>query len=118
MTKMLIMAARVLALVALALGAAWWFGYYELPIHLHMTFGGLFVLILWALAFKVMPVSKGVAAGAFVLGLLLPVVGLAQLHMPIASAPWLLKLVHVVVALAAIGIAEAAAKRAKSVANA
>jgi len=113
MTKTMLMAARLCALIALALGIAWWLGYYGMPIHLHMTVGGIFVLLLWALSLKAMNAAKGIAIAGFLVGLAVPLVGYAQLTMALTDGQWLLRVVHALLAIAAIGLAEMAGKRAK-----
>lgn len=100
----LIMAARLIGLVALGLGIAWWLGA-TLPLHVHMGAGGLFVLLLLGLAGLAWRAGgRGSAAIGVVLGLALPVIGMAQLSAG-ESRP-VVQIVHVLVALVAIGWAE------------
>ncbi|MBZ8131865.1 hypothetical protein [Afifella sp. IM 167] len=113
MTKTMLMGARLCALFALALGIARWLGYAAMPVHLHMTVGAIFVLLLWFLSFKAMGTAKGIALAGFLVGLVVPIVGYAQLTTAMGGGQWSLQLAHVVLAIGAIGLAEMAGKRAR-----
>ncbi len=97
----LIVLARAAGLVALGLGAAWWFGT-AIPLHAHMGAGGLYILLLWGLAVLAWRVGRrGSALVALLLGLALPLVGLAQIYAVEARAA-----VQVVLAVTALGWAD------------
>lgn len=105
---------RVCALLALILGIIFWTadpGGILVPIH--MLLGILVVLSLWILGYAIATAPRGknigLAVGAFVLGLLVLIVGLTQ-NGPLAlgsSTHWIIQVVHLLLGLLAIGMGEA-----------
>jgi hypothetical protein len=99
---------RIAGLVQVVLGTLFWAGQAVTLIPLHILIGLLLVLGLWTLAF--LGARAGVSPGFVVLvalwGLLLPVFGLTQDRLLTGDAHWLVRLLHLLVGLAAIGQAE------------
>ncbi|MBK1664731.1 hypothetical protein CKO38_06590 [Rhodospirillum rubrum] len=97
--------------LALCLGVAFIFAPGLVPIHAHMTLGGILIIALWVLAFLGRAGAPRAALLAVLVGLLLPVLGVLQLQVDLGSSLWLVQTAHVVVALGAMGLAEVLAKR-------
>lgn len=113
-----IMALRICVLLALILGILLWANLISGGIvMIHMLLGLLAMLSLWLLAFGIATASQGrnigLAIGAFVIGLLLPIVGLGQLSWLPGSAHIVIQIIHLLIGLSAIGIGEAIAGRYK-----
>lgn len=106
----LIFAARLSGLAALALGASYWAGV-AVPLHAHMGVGGVLVLCLWGLAVLARRRAAGLALGAALLGMAVPMLGMMQIHLYLGGALGLLRLVHVAAGLGAIALAETMARR-------
>src|SRR5919202_1757231 len=86
------MAIRVLWVVQLVLGIAFWTGNALGLVDLHQLIGILLVLGLWAQAVLAARagVPGGLVAGAAVWGLLVPIVGLAERNLLPGSAHWVI----------------------------
>jgi hypothetical protein len=110
----LIMATRLVWVAALVFGVAWWWMGTFAMLHAHWTFGGLTVLGLWALAILALKRARTLAVLTLAWGAALPVLGMAQLHVVLPALPWTFQVIHVLMVLAAMGLAEALAKRLKS----
>lgn len=108
-TTILVMAVRLCGLLALGVGASYWLGY-DVPLALHMTCGLLVVLALWGLAAQTWRRSWPVALGAGLWGLFIPVLGIAQLVVPVSlqmeEAQPVLRGLHVLAGLLTIGLGE------------
>lgn len=110
------MLTRAAGVLALCLGAAYWSGL-DVPVHIHMAAGLLVVIGLWGLAILARRISGLLTFAGLVWGILLPVIGIAQLIVPVElqmeEAQTVLRIVHVLFALATIGFAEMLAARLK-----
>jgi hypothetical protein len=112
-----IMALRICVLLALIFGILLWAN--AIPnwgVMAHMTIGLLAVISLWLLAIGIGTASKGrslgLAIGAFVLGLLLPIIGLGQLNwLALGNAHIVIQIIHLLLGLGAIGLGETIAAR-------
>jgi hypothetical protein len=103
-------------LVQLALGLSFWTGNLLGLVDLHQLLGILLVLALWtqaALAARAGVERRLVAAGA-VWGLVVVIVGLTQRDLLTGSAHWVIEVVHLLLGIGLIGLAENLATRAKS----
>jgi hypothetical protein len=110
------MGIRVLWLVQLALGILFWTGNALGLVDLHQLIGILLVLALWtqaALAHRA-GVPGGLVAGAAVYGLVVPIVGLTQRELFPGSAHWVIQVIHLLLGIGLIGLAENLATRAKA----
>ena len=109
------MLVRVTFVVQLALGVLFWTGRALDWVPLHQTIGFLLVFGLWTLA--VLAARAGVrpplVALAAVWGLVVPVLGLTQTRLLVGSAHWLIEVLHLLVGVAAVGMAEGLAARVK-----
>ena len=110
------MVIRVLGVVQLVLGILFWTGNALGLVDLHQLIGILLVLALWtqaALAHRA-GVPGGLVAGAAVLGLLVPIVGLTQRELLPGSAHWVIEVVHLLLGIGLLAMAENLATRAKA----
>jgi hypothetical protein len=110
------MGIRVVWLAQLALGVLFWTGNATGLVDLHQLLGILLVLALWTQA--VLAARAGVeprlVAVAAVWGLLVPIVGLTQTSLLTGSLHWLIQVIHLLLGIGLIGLAERLATGAKA----
>ena len=99
---------RVTGVIMIVLGLLFWSGNAESLVPLHMLIGITLVLALWGLAVigALTRVSVGLVVVALVWGLIVPVLGLTQTQLLPGSAHWLIRVLHLLVGLGAISLAE------------
>jgi hypothetical protein len=105
------LALRVAVLLELILGVSLWVGRPLAPVLLHMALGLLIVALVWFLGLAQATVkngSLGLTLATFGVGLALAILGLAQKAVP--GQP-VLQVVHILLALATIGVGEMATAR-------
>jgi hypothetical protein len=109
------MVVRACFVVQLVLGGLFWTGNALGLVPLHMLVGFLLVLGLWTLAALAAGagVPPGLVALAAVWGLIVPILGLNQDRLLVGSAHWLIEVLHLLVGVAAVGLAEQLAARIK-----
>jgi hypothetical protein len=102
---------RIAGIVQLVLGVLFWTGHALGLIPLHMATGVLVVLGLWTLAILalVARVRPGLAAFAILWGIALPAFGMAQMGILPGPWHWVIRTIHLVMGLAALGTADALA---------
>lgn len=105
------MVLRLLFLIQLILGVLFWLHKADQFVGLHMLLGLLFVVDVWFLG--VMQGlrangSIGLTVGTFIVGLLLAIIGLVQ---GAGYLPGWIQVLHVLLALAAMGLGEVSAAR-------
>ena len=109
------MLVRAVAVVQLVLGGLFWTGNALDLVPLHQTLGFLLVFGLWTLA--ALAARAGVrpplVALAAVWGLIVLMLGLSQTRLLVGSAHWVIEVLHLLVGLGAIGLAEGLAARVK-----
>jgi hypothetical protein len=107
---------RLLAVVQITLGALFWTGNAFTLIPLHMLSGLLLVLAIWVQAG--LALRAGVHVGLPVLavawGVLVIWLGVTQDSLLTGDLHWLIKVLHLLVGVAAVGQAEAIARRSLS----
>jgi hypothetical protein len=110
------MAIRVLGVVQLVLGVIFWTGNALGLVDLHQFIGILLVLGLWTQAVLAARagVPAGLVAGAAVWGLIVPIVGLTQRDLLTGSAHWVIQVVHLLLGIGLLALAENLATRAKA----
>ena len=110
------MAIRVVGVVQLALGLIFWTGNALGLVDLHQLLGILLVLGLWTQA--VLAARAGVeprlVAVAAVWGLIVPIIGLTQTSLLTGSAHWVIQVIHLLLGLGLLGLAENLATRARA----
>ncbi|HET9983959.1 MAG TPA: hypothetical protein VFQ38_10245 [Longimicrobiales bacterium] len=103
---------RLTGLAQIVLGLVFWSGHAVALIPLHMAVGGLFTLGLLVLAG--LAIGARVRPGLGALGvawvILLPALGMGQMSLLPGAAHWIVRVLHLVVGLAAMGIADRLAR--------
>jgi hypothetical protein len=107
---------RLAGVLQIGLGLLFWAGYALNFIGLHMLLGILIVLLLWILAGMAVwaRVSPGLAALAIVWGLGTPILGMSQAQLLPGTAHWVIQVVHFVVGLVALSLAEILGQRLRN----
>jgi hypothetical protein len=107
-TTVIQMLIRLLGLIMIVLGVLFWTGNALNFIGLHMLLGLTLVLLLWALAIMAARggVSLGLVALAITWGLIVVALGMTQNRLLPGDAHWVIKVLHLLVGIGAIGIAE------------
>jgi hypothetical protein len=109
------MLARLLGAVQIVVGLAMWFGWAKGAVAFHSALGSLFVLVVWiiaiialfALSTRTLPLITLLVAGVTLW------FGMAQTTLLVGSTHWAVRLAHLLVGLATIGLAESLAKAVK-----
>jgi hypothetical protein len=110
------MLVRVLGLILIVLGLCFWTGHALSLVNLHMLIGVLFVLSLWLLsgiAGAAHVPARFVIAG-IVWGLVVLALGMTQRTLLPGSAHWVIRVLHLLVGIAAMGLGERLARRTRS----
>jgi hypothetical protein len=109
------MTIRLLAVVQLIVGLLFWTGNALAFIPVHMLLGVLLVLCLWIVAVLAWRAGAplGMAAGAVVWGLLTVWLGLNQFELLPGDLHWLVRVLHLLMGVGAVGLAEALGVRIK-----
>jgi hypothetical protein len=99
---------RVTALIQIVLGLLLWSGNLTGLLPVHILSGLVLVISLWTLALvgARSGVQPGLVAVAFVWGLVVVVLGLTQGDILQTGPHWVIQVLHLLVGLAAIGMAE------------
>jgi hypothetical protein len=105
MSRVLTLLTSIIALTLLALGIWIWTGHAAPVVPWHIRLGFLLVLLLLTVATLAAragaPIGRVALAVMFIL--LLPVVGLAQRRLLLGPTHWIIQVVHLLVAIAAVG---------------
>jgi hypothetical protein len=104
---------RVCAVVQIVVGGLFWTGNAYTLLQLHMLTGIVLVLALWvqaALGVRV-GLGFGIAAGALVWGVVVVALGMTQATLLPGDLHWLIRVVHLLIGLGAVGMAESLAVR-------
>ncbi|MFL5561826.1 MAG: hypothetical protein ACJ79K_10160 [Gemmatimonadaceae bacterium] len=98
---------RVSGTLQLVLGVLFWTGHAYQYLPLHIVNGVVIVLTLWTAAVLalVARTRRGLAVFALLWGLALPAFGMAQATLLVGSMHWIIRVTHLVMGLAAMGIA-------------
>jgi hypothetical protein len=109
-------AIQAVGVVQLALGVLFWTGNALALVDLHELLGVLLVLGLWTMAALALRtgVPAGLVAPAAVWGLVVPIVGFTQRTLLPGSAHWVIQVIHLLLGIGLIGLAEHLATRAKA----
>jgi hypothetical protein len=99
---------RIGVVIELVLGTLFWTGNAGSLKIVHIVIGILVVLSLWTLGIAqgLQGGSFGLALATFVVGFLLVLVGLFQSRWLIVSNHWVIQVIHLLLGLSAIGLAE------------
>lgn len=102
-----------IGVVMIVLGVLFWTGNAFALVSLHMLLGIILVLMLWAIAIMALAarVNPPLALIALVWGLIVPVLGLTQEQLLPTSAHWIIQILHLLVGLTAIALANILARQ-------
>jgi len=105
---LLLMFMRIAALVQVVVGIGLWTGHLYAFVDVHRTIGMLFVLALWGIAATALVQRRaaGLAAFAVVWGVVVAAVGFTQHLLLPGDLHWIVRVLHLVIALASMPIAE------------
>lgn len=106
--RIALMIVRIGVLIELALGILFWTGNADSLQIVHIVIGILVVLSLWTMGIVqgLQGGSFGLALATFVLGFLLALVGLFQKGWLVEQYHWVIQVIHLLLGLSAIGLAE------------
>ncbi len=106
--RIALMIVRIGVLIELVLGILFWTGNADSFQIVHIVIGILIVLSLWTLGIAqgLAGGSFGLALATFVVGFLLVLVGLFQKGWLVDSNHWVIQVIHLLLGLSAIGLAE------------
>ena len=114
-TRLALNLLRLAGIVQIVLGLLFWTGNAIGLIQIHMTVGFVLVITLWVLALLGLAAREDVPMGLVILaiiwGAIVPVLGLNQARLLPGDFHWVIKVVHLLVGLIAIGLGEEIAKR-------
>jgi len=98
---------RVAGTLQLVLGALFWTGHAYSFLPLHIISGIVIVLTLWTVAVLalVARTRRGLALFGLLWGLALPAFGMQQASMLVGSMHWIIRVVHLLMGLAAMALA-------------
>jgi hypothetical protein len=98
---------RVAGIIQLVLGALFWTGHAYGFVPLHIISGLSIVLTLWTVAVMALIVGthRGLASFGLLWGVALPVFGMLQAGMVVGSMHWIIRVIHLLMGLAAMGVA-------------
>ena len=105
----LMMLARLLGVVQIVVGLAIWFGSMTGAVAFHTAIGSLFVLVVWivaGIALFALP-KRGVALFTLLWGGLLLWFGMAQITFLPGTGHWAVRVAHLLVGVATMGLVEA-----------
>jgi hypothetical protein len=111
------MLVRICGVILLILGLLIWVEGMRNLIGLHTTLGLILVLSMWVMAAVAtrLGAPMGLAIGVAVLGLLVAVVGMGQNSMLPGDSHWVIQIIHLLLGMAAVGIAEALGGRMRRI---
>jgi len=101
---------RLTGISLLILGILFWTGRALDLIQLHMRLGLLFVVLYFILIFTAKLAPK-LLVPAILLGLVIPVFGMMQTRLLIGELHWIIRVSHLLLAVAAMGIVDRASKK-------
>ena len=109
---------RITFLLQILLGLTFWSGNAKGLVPVHVVSGIVFVVSLWALAFAAnrAGVSRGLVVFAAVWGLVIPALGASQTSILHGGAHWVIQVLHLLVGLVGIALAEQLATKATAAA--
>lgn len=106
--RWLMMLLRALAAVQIVVGIAFWTGHWFGLRGLHMAVGTLFVLVLWTIAILALRAKRAtpLAVTALVWGVVIAGFGMTQQGLLIGDLHWIVRVLHLATAVAAMPMAE------------
>ena len=114
--RLSLMGLRAIFLVNLMLGILFWTGHDSaVGVLVHMLFGIIFVVLLWLIGVvaALRTGSIGLQLGTFAVGLVIAIFGLAQTSILPGSGHAIVQVIHLLLALVGLGVAEMTAARVR-----
>lgn len=102
-----------IGVVMIVLGVLFWTGNAFALLNLHMLLGIILVLMLWIIAVMALAarVNPLLAVTGLVWGLVVPILGVTQFQLLPGSLHWLIQILHLLVGLTAIALANILARQ-------
>src|SRR3954464_9769702 len=106
--RVALMLVRLLGVLQIVVGICIWIGIARSTIPLHAAIGSLLVLIIWIVALITLFAlpRRGLPLFTLLWGALVLWLGMSQTTLLVGSAHWVIRVAHLVVGLAALGLAE------------
>ena len=106
--RLCLMLMRFAAAIQLVLGIGFWTGHWINAIPIHRTIGVIYVLLLCVLAILALlkRAEVGLAVFAIVWAVVIAGLGMAQPTILVGSLHWIIRVLHLIIALSAMPIAE------------
>jgi hypothetical protein len=113
LSRILLMLMRVGAGVQVVVGLGLWSGRWYSLVDMHRTVGIAYVVLLWVLAIIALVQRRSVKVALFAVlwGFVIAMLGFTQQRILIGDLHWIVRVVHLIVGLAAMPIAERLAPR-------
>jgi hypothetical protein len=110
------MLARLIGVVQIVTGLSLWLGWLTNARTLHIALGSLLALVIWIIALLALFAlsTRGVALFTLLWGALMLWLGMAQTGLLVGTGHWAVRLAHLLVGLAALGLAESLTKAVKA----
>ena len=107
-----LMLMRICAGIQVVLGIGFWTGHWSQFVNAHRTIGMVYVLTLWIIAALAMraPSLRALAMGSIAWGLVIAGFGMAQQGIFVGDYHWIIRVLHLVIALSAMPLAERLAR--------
>ena len=105
LTKPLVILLRILGPALVIMGIAFWTGHWAGLIPMHRMLGVVFVLTLWAIAIAALVYGnpqRRLATFAIIWGVVIVALGMTQQRILIGEHHWIVRLLHLIVAMAAM----------------
>jgi hypothetical protein len=111
------MLVRICGVILLILGLLIWVEGMRNLVGLHTTLGLILVLAMWVMAAVSTRLGAplGLAIGVAVLGLIVAIVGMGQNSWLPGESHWIIQILHLVLGMAAVGMAEALGGRLRRI---
>src|SRR5215471_14333692 len=107
-SRMLLVFMRAAMAVQVILGIGFWTGHWTNLVNAHMAIGALYVIALWVIAGIAGAHRRpgGLVAFGFIWGVVVLAFGMTQQRILVGDLHWIIRVVHLVVGIAAMPIAE------------
>jgi hypothetical protein len=112
-SRILLMVLRVAAGLQVLMGIVLWTGHGYSLVGMHRAIGVGFVLVLWSIALLSLAARRGIGLALFALlwGLVIAALGFTQQRILIGDMHWVVRVLHLVIGLSAMPLAERLARR-------
>ena len=116
LSRTLLMLMRIGAGVQVVVGLGLWNGRWYSLVDMHRTVGVIYVVLLWVLAILalVQRRSAKVAAFGILWGFVIAMLGFTQQRFLIGDLHWIVRVIHLIIGLAAMPIAEQLAPKIRA----